>query len=201
MRQNVPGEIGPEGPHVQRSGPAGEEVFRSLRAVYAELDRGIAAVLARNAGAGCLRCGTCCTFLPKGDVLYATAPERDFLASVPPPSGFATAEPGFALAAPGEYPEGACPYLRGGKCTARARRTVGCRAHFCASVLPAQEAREECREIGEKALAGIGGIRGIVKEHGIEWDYAPVGERLAARGIGRSSHAPRRPSTWLGTAP
>ncbi len=152
-----------------------EEVFRRLRAVYAELDRRIAAVLARNAGAGCLRCGTCCTFLPKCDVLYATALEREFLASVPPP--------------PGECPEGACPYLRGGRCTARERRTVGCRAHFCTSVLPAQEAREECREVGEEALAGI---RGIVEEHGIEWDYAPVVERLAARGIGRGNHMPHR---------
>lgn len=141
-------------------------IMERLPAVYAALDRKLAAVLAENVGADCRACGRCCTFPPQGDVLYASAPEREFLASVPPP--------------PGEHPAGSCPYLRQGKCTARERRPVGCRCYFCVFVLPSREARDECRSLAEEALAEL---RRIVEEFDADWDYAPVVERLAARGI------------------
>ncbi len=142
-----------------------EGVFRELRALYAELDREIGSVLQENAAASCRACGECCGFPPQGPVLYATAPERELLTQTPPP--------------PGTYPEGACPYLRESKCTARERRPVGCRTHFCSSALPPAEAREACEGLGEKALAEI---RGIVERHGLPWDYAPVVDRTARGG-------------------
>lgn len=143
-----------------------EEVFGRLRAVYAELDRKTAALLAGTVAGHCRACGTCCSFPPEGDVLYASAVERELLASVPPP--------------PGPHPEGSCPYLREGKCAARERRTVGCRAYYCVFVLPSQAARDECRSLGEWALSEV---RRIVEELGLDWDYAPVVKRLAERGI------------------
>ena len=147
-------------------GEASEGAFRELRALYAALDREVQSILQENQGAACRACGVCCSFPPQGAVLYATAPERELLALSPPP--------------PGTHPEGACPYLRKSKCTARERRPVGCRAHFCSSALPSPEAREACEALGEKALAEI---RGIVERHNLPWDYAPVVERLAGRGI------------------
>jgi Fe-S-cluster containining protein len=166
----------------QGSGMAGagreafEGAFAELRALYAELDREIGGVLRESAGASCRACGECCSFPPQGPVLYATAPERELLASAPPPPGTPACAAGGVAA--GRHPDGACPYLRETKCTARERRPVGCRTHFCPSALPPPEAREACEALGGKALAEI---RGIVERHGLPWDYAPVVERLAAR--------------------
>ncbi len=142
------------------------DATRRLRLVYAELDRGIASLL-RDSGGACRACGRCCTFPTGAPVLYATALEREYLASVPPGDH-------------GPLPNGACPYLdvETKRCTARERRTVGCRTHFCAEAVGDERAREAAHALGERALAEI---RRIVSAHGVEWDYAPVVERLAER--------------------
>ncbi|MHC4199624.1 MAG: YkgJ family cysteine cluster protein [Planctomycetota bacterium] len=152
------------------------DATRRLRLVYAELDGGIASLL-RDSGGACRACGRCCTFPTGSPVLYATALEREYLAS-----GAARTPRKAVLGAlrrswrPGGT-DGACPYLdvETKRCTARERRTVGCRTHFCAEAVANESAREAAHALAERALAEI---RRIAGTHGIEWDYAPVVERL-----------------------
>jgi len=142
------------------------DAMRRLRLVYAELDSGIASLL-RDSGGACRACGRCCTFPTGAPVLYATALEREHLASAPPDDH-------------GPLPNGACPYLdvETMRCTGRGRRPVGCRTHFCAEAVGDERAREAAHALGERALAEI---RRVVSAHGLEWDYAPVVARLAGR--------------------
>ena len=140
------------------------EAVAQLRALYDELDREIDRLLARHPASQCRECGTCCTFPPGAPVLYSTELEHAYLASEPPPM-----QAGLG--------EGTCPYLEIDTCycTARARRTVGCRTHFCDEAMPEKAAREEAQDLYERAL---GRLREISAVHGIERGYAPVIDRL-----------------------
>ena len=119
----------------------------------------------RGVSGDCRRCGRCCRF-EDGIVLCATKLERACLFSVPPPR-------------PAELP-GVCPYLVGSDCSARERRTLGCRTYFCRG---GDSARRE--ELHEEMLHRLADIS---SRHGIDWDYAPVMERLSE--TGRTPPAP-----------
>lgn len=136
-----------------------------LRGLYEELDRRLDALLSAHPGSSCCECGTCCTFPPGAPVLYATALEHAYLASEPPP-------------AQAGLPEGACPYFEHDTsfCTARERRPVACRTHFCDEAMAAKAAREAAQDLYEWAHAEL---RRISDAHGLEWNYAPVIDRLS----------------------
>jgi len=144
------------------------DAHEELERIYSRLDADLAAL-----GAGCRACGRCCTFPPDGPVLYASALEREHLASTAPPGP----RTGGAADTPRE--PGACPYLAlardGGRCAARSVRPVGCRTYFCKNALPDRAMRERAMVLAEVAVADI---RRVVEDCGLEWDYAPVVERL-----------------------
>jgi len=54
-------------------------------------------------------------------------------------------------------------------------RPVGCRTYFCKNALPDRAMRERAMALAEVAVADI---RRVVEDCGLEWDYAPVVERL-----------------------
>jgi len=144
--------------------PLFDEAFARLRGVYEELDARIDLLRARFPDSSCRECGTCCTFPPGAPVLYATRLEHAYLASEPPPM-----QAGLG--------EGECPYHEAGSnlCTARERRTVSCRTHFCDEAMPEKAAREAAQDLCEWALDRL---REISAEFDIPWDYGPVVDRL-----------------------
>lgn len=89
-----------------------EEALRELEAVYADLERELAARAPR-----CELSGRCCRFRDYGHQLWTTDLELDYLTakSGPPP----------------REGDGACPYLEAGRCGAREGRMLGCRVYFC----------------------------------------------------------------------
>jgi hypothetical protein len=140
------------------------DAFERIHSVYAELDREIDRLHERHPDSRCRECGECCTFPQGAPILYATALEHAYLASEPPPI-----QAGLA--------EGTCPYQEVGSdyCTARERRTISCRTHFCDDAMRAKAAREEAQDLCEWALDRL---REISRASGIEWGYGPVVDRL-----------------------
>lgn len=90
-----------------------EEAWRELEALYADLERELERLRPR-----CELSGRCCRFGEFGHQLWTSRLELDYLLARegPPPSGAA---------------EGVCPYLKEGRCGARAHRMLGCRIFFC----------------------------------------------------------------------
>lgn len=123
------------------------DAHRLLLDLYAELDAELAELQA-----SCRACGTCCDFSTHGSVLFASRLERDVLAT----AGEASTRGGDLV----------CPYLAGGKCSAREVRPLGCRTHYCRG-----DAVERGRELYEKYRARVAEIS---RRCGIEWDYRPV---------------------------
>ena len=144
--------------------PRFAEAFERLHAVYAELDGRIDRLHERHPDSRCRECGTCCTFPPGAPILYATELEHAYLASEPPPL-----QAGLG--------EGTCPYHEVGSnyCTARERRTISCRTHFCDDAMPEKAAREEAQDLCEWALDRL---REISVAHDVEWGYCPVVDLL-----------------------
>jgi len=136
----------------------------ALRIVYRGLDDAVAA-----AGPVCLVSGLCCRFEEYGHTLFASAPEiAVLLADAPPPSR--------------PLDEGAtCPWQDGqGRCTAREARPLGCRVYFCD---PSYQDRAPI--LAERAIAGL---KRVVDELDLPWDYAPLHRHLRlAREQGRFS--------------
>ena len=88
------------------------EAFRELEAVYADLERELAALRPR-----CELSGRCCRFKAFDHQLWTTDLELDYL--------LAHAE------RPSTLPDGVCPWLKDGLCSARDHRMLGCRIFFC----------------------------------------------------------------------
>lgn len=89
-----------------------EEVYRELEAVYAELERELAELRPL-----CRTSGRCCKFKEFGHQLWTTGLELDYLIE--------------RAGAPEAAAEGICPYLKGGLCSVRDHRMLGCRIYFC----------------------------------------------------------------------
>ncbi|HUS48077.1 MAG TPA: hypothetical protein VM098_08155 [Phycisphaerae bacterium] len=83
----------------------------ALRDIYARVDRAIA-----RRKAPCRACGRCCRFDQLDHRLYVSPGELALLLLERPKRPIRP---------------GRCPYQRGRLCTARGRRTLGCRAFFC----------------------------------------------------------------------
>jgi len=125
-----------------------ESAGSELEALYTRLDDEIA-----SARATCAACGTCCDFMRAGHRLYVSTAELALLASVRP------AEP-----SPREPLR--CPYQIAGACTARQRRPLGCRVHFCTP-----PAEQWCQEIYERYHHAIGALH---ETHSIPYRYVEL---------------------------
>jgi Fe-S-cluster containining protein len=142
------------------SAEARRQAFDELAALYAELERKIAA-----SGSVCLARGVCCRFEQAGHELFATALEADYAAEVAPK-------------APAPEAPGRCAYHVRGRCTNRDGRPLGCRTYFCD---PQTEAAMQA--LHEESLARL---RAIAQRHGFAASYTRFPEALAARGVGRN---------------
>lgn len=93
------------------------EFLDALRGVYRAVDEAIARRDPR-----CFGGGACCRFELMGHRLMLSAGELALLTLAAPPTGYGA----------GVLP---CPYQFGPRCTARDRRPLGCRVHFCGAEL------------------------------------------------------------------
>ncbi|MFN0060587.1 MAG: hypothetical protein ACKVX7_19190 [Planctomycetota bacterium] len=150
--QNAP--ISPEPPATNR--PAWiDEVAELYRAVDREIDPHQHL---------CKLSGVCCDFRKSDHVLYTTS-----------------VEVGYALAtrtAPWTTQDDLCPFWRGGLCTARAERPLGCRTYFCDPTW--RERGEEIHERFHAQLIAIG------ERHGVRYSYSPWVASMAAAAASRS---------------
>ena len=89
-----------------------EEAYGELEGIYAELERELAALRPL-----CRTSGRCCKFKEFGHQLWTTGLELDYLVE--------------HQGLPKSKPEGVCPYLKGGLCSVRDHRMLGCRIYFC----------------------------------------------------------------------
>ncbi|MFW6133483.1 MAG: YkgJ family cysteine cluster protein [Planctomycetota bacterium] len=123
----------------------------SLRALYAEADAGLAGL-----DATCTACGACCDFARVPYRLYVSTAELALLTRVAPS----------APAAPRR-----CPYQREALCTARDRRPLGCRAHFCEA---------SARSAGQAGYERFhGAIRRLHERYRVAYHYVELTDGLA----------------------
>ena len=89
-----------------------DTAYRELQAIYVELDRELAELRPL-----CQSSGRCCKFKDYGHQLWTTRLELDYLVE--------------KEGKPPALTEGVCPYLKGGLCSVRDHRMLGCRIYFC----------------------------------------------------------------------
>ena len=139
----------------QPTPPRAREAFAALAQVYERL----ADELTRL-GPVCRTRGLCCRFEEAGHELFATDLEVDFAASLHPD-------------APPPEAAGRCPFHRGGLCTAREGRPLGCRVYFCDPAFAGK-----MPEVHERHYAEV---RRIAERFGYEHRYRRFPEALASR--------------------
>ena len=132
------------------------ELWSELEAIYADLDRELSVLRPR-----CETSGRCCRFRAFGHQLWTTRLELDYLVDregMPPTAG---AE------------EGTCPYQKGGLCSVRDHRMLGCRIFFC-----------------DPAYAGAMGplyekyharMKELHRRHGVPYEYGEFLSAIARR--------------------
>ncbi len=89
----------------------------ALRDLYERVDDEMG-----RSGGVCLGGGGCCKFDLTERCVYLSTGELALLTELPPPGI-------------GQCKRGRCPYQSGPRCTARARRPLGCRIFFCSREL------------------------------------------------------------------
>ena len=123
-----------------------DEALARLDALYADLDRELAALAPR-----CELSGRCCDFPKSGLTLFATALEMERLRR----SGAPERNGDPAL----------CPHWSAGRCDARAGRPLGCRLYFCDT--------SKARPLEELSVRSHERLRRIHDETGVAYRYAP----------------------------
>jgi hypothetical protein len=126
----------------------------AIRALYAELDRAVAAL-----GPICELSGRCCRFAEYGHTLFVSAPEVALLLADAP--------------APVRALDGgeSCPWQDShGRCSAREARPLGCRVYFCD---PAYQPHAPV--LSEQF---IGRLKRLTEKFELSWDYAPLHQHL-----------------------
>src|SRR3989440_11962554 len=131
-----------------------ERIRLQVLELYKEVDREVAA-----AGPVCAASGRCCRFKEYGHVLFLSGLEAEVLLAAAPPYD-KPVSPDF------------CPFQKGGLCTAREPRPLGCRVYYCD---PAYQ--ETGSAITETFLARL---KLLAEESGAEWSYAPLHQFLRA---------------------
>lgn len=144
-----------------------EAAFAELEALYEKLEQ-----VVERSRVVCLGRGLCCRFEEAGHELFAGRLEVEYaLTQHPDPP-----EP--------EAP-GRCPYHRGGLCTARAGRPLGCRAYFCDPQMT------ESFEVEHEQL--LAELRSIEVRHGIPRTYARFPEQVLLRASGPETKTHQNP--------
>jgi hypothetical protein len=152
----------------EESGPAKPAWAEELGALYAEVDREVAAI-----GPVCVLSGRCCRFLEFGHTLFVSTAEVEYLLGLAPP--------------PARPLDGgaSCPWQDArGHCTARDARPLGCRIYYCDPTY-----QEEAHRLSERF---IDGMKRLCSDHGISWNYAPLHRHLEDEQ--RQGRFPRNPS-------
>ena len=146
--------------------------------LYRQIDAEVSA-----AGPRCEASGRCCRFKAYGHKLYLTSLEAEILLADAP----AYDQP---------VDEAGCPFQVDNLCTAREPRPMGCRIYFCDP-----DYQETANKITEKYLARL---RQVVREHDLEWEYAPLHHFLnnghlapSSETISQSEDTPQRTSLPL----
>ena len=124
------------------------EIRKRVDAIYAEVDRQVAAASPR-----CDASGRCCRFTEYGHTLFLSHFEAEILLETAP----AYVQP---------VTRDACPFQVNNLCTARQERPLGCRIYFCD---PNYAGRGE--EITEEAIRQL---KLLADEHNTGWNYAPL---------------------------
>jgi Fe-S-cluster containining protein len=139
-----------------------DQVRPALMDLYREVDEAVA-----RFGPSCELSGRCCRFREYGHVLFLTRPEALVLIADAPAPVRSLDD------------DATCPWQdRGGRCTARDARPLGCRIFFCD---PSFETHAQ--DLSERYLARL---KGLVEEHDWPWDYARLHDHLCrARAEGR----------------
>src|SRR5205807_1517420 len=143
-----------------------DELRRQVLELYRDADRAVEA-----AGPVCVASGRCCRFKEYGHTLFLSNLEADVLLSQAP-SYSAPVSPDF------------CPFQRDNLCTAREPRPLACRIYYCDPNY--QETGNRITEIGLHRL------KTLAREHGLEWQYAPLHHFLNA-----AAESHRQPPTVL----
>ena len=125
-----------------------DDLRREVLAVYADVDRAVAA-----AGPRCDASGRCCRFTEYGHTLFLSHFEAEILLDA-----------GLPFTPP--VTRDGCPFQVGNLCTARDARPLGCRIYFCD---PTYE--ETGNAITEDALARL---KRLADDHEAGWQYAPL---------------------------
>jgi len=133
-----------------------DAAFRELEAVYADLERELSELRPL-----CRTSGRCCRFKDYGHQLWTTGFELDYL----------VAQRG--LPEPQNAGEGVCPYLKGGLCSVRDHRMLGCRIYFCDASY--QDAMGPLYERYHRR------IKEIHQRQGIPYEYGELLSRLSGR--------------------
>ena len=127
-------------------------LLAELEQVYDQADKQIAKL-----APSCRACGECCKFPQAGHRLYLTGMELAYL-TIQEPASAEQAEIGL------------CPYQRGQQCTARKRRSLGCRTYFCDKHLSAS--LQSVHELGHEQ------VRDLHDKWGIDYLYAELTSSL-----------------------
>jgi len=124
---------------------------RELEKLFHELDEEI-----RFTGAACRQRGECCDFTRAEHILYASGLELSFIRELHPRP----------------FPAGSklCPFWKGGLCTLRDRRPLGCRTYFCDGAV-----REELERLHEKYHRRL---KDLAERYQVPWMYRPLVEAL-----------------------
>ena len=122
-----------------------------LAGLYREVDAEI-----QRAGHTCFGGGTCCKFAVISHHLFLSTGELAFLTQQAAP------------AAPGPL---RCPYQLGPRCTARARRPLGCRVFFCRP-----ESQDWCERMYESYHERL---RGVHERRRVPYHYVELTRSLA----------------------
>ena len=123
-----------------------------LRAIYERLEGEMAGLSVQ-----CKACGRCCHFAEFEHVLYLSNVEAHYLCEGRRPSEGGTDR---------------CPFQEGPRCTAHARRALGCRTFFCD-----RRERETLQSLYE---AYLGEIKRLAEGAGVPWRYARLSEQIEA---------------------
>ncbi len=128
------------------------EFLAELSEIYASVDADIARTASR-----CDACGKCCMFDLADHRLYLSTGELAMLTMEPPPD----IRPAFIRR---------CPYQVDTKCTARNRRSLGCRVFFCG--------KKDTENANQYYETYHSMIRMLHQKHCVPYAYAELTEAL-----------------------
>jgi hypothetical protein len=152
-----------------------DPIRSKLKALYAELDREVAAQRPV-----CRLSGRCCRFREYGHTLFVSAAEFALLvADAPPP--LRPIDDGDT-----------CPWQNAlGHCTARDARPIGCRVYYCD---PAFEPH-----VGALSERFVAELKRLVDQNELPWHYAPLHHHL--RAAEQAGRIPPNPAAHSSGAP